>query len=412
MEEKPQSVDIIPYGRQHITEEDIQAVANVLRSDYLTQGPAISAFEQAFAQYVQAPHAVAVANGTAALHLAVLALGLKPGEKVITTPITFAASANCIHYAGGEVEFVDIDPNTFLIDLNEIEDKLKRSTYRGIVPVNFTGLAVDLEALRTMADKYGCWILEDACHGPGGSFPNSQGETIYAGSSRYADAAIFSFHPVKHIAAGEGGIVTTANQEVADKLNLLRTHGITKNANLFKNSVAEALGTINYKQETTNAPAFPGWYYEMQDLGFNYRLTDMQAALAHSQLTRADEGLARRRAIARQYDEAFAGMEGISTQQVPVSVRDQHHAYHLYVIRTAKRKELYDHLRAHHIFAQVHYIPVHQLPYYKERYGRQTFPHAEAYYSECLSIPMYPGMTDENQASVIGAIQSFMQSHG
>ncbi len=405
-------MDIIPYGRQHITEEDIQAVANVLRSDYLTQGPAIPSFEQAFAQYVQAPHAIAVANGTAALHLAVLALGLEPGDKVITTPITFAASANCVRYAGGEVEFVDIDPNTFLIDLNQLEDKLKRGTYKGIIPVNFTGLTVDMEAVRSLADKYGCWILEDACHGPGGSFSNSQGETIYAGSSRYADAAIFSFHPVKHIAAGEGGMVTTANQEVADKLNLLRTHGITKDASLFRNSVSEALGAKNHTPQTKNSEGFPGWYYEMQALGFNYRLTDMQAALAHSQLTRADEGLARRRAIARQYDEAFAGMEGISTQQVPVGVRAHHHAYHLYVIRTAQRKELYDHLRAHNIFAQVHYIPVHQLPYYKERYGQQTFHHSEAYYRECLSIPMYPSMTDENQASVIETMRLFMQSHG
>lgn len=381
---------IIPYGKQHITQADIDAVVEVLQSEFLTQGPKVAEFEEAFANYVGSKYAVAVANGTAALHLSALALGVEPGEKVITTPITFAASANCVRYAGGEVEFVDIDPGTFLMDLNRLEDKLKKGNYKGIIPVDFTGLAVDMEAVRELADRYGCWILEDACHAPGGSFENSRGEKVLAGNGRYADAAIFSFHPVKHIAAGEGGMVTTNRKDVADKVAMLRTHGITKDPELMQ------------KQEG-------GWYYEMQELGFNYRLTDMQAALGTSQLSRADENLQRRRAIAKRYEEAFADHPAIASQKVTPDVRDHYHGYHLYVIRVVDRKGLYDHLRMHGIFAQVHYIPVHTLPYYEQQYGRQSFPEAEKYYDECLSIPMYPSMTDDQQDFVIQQIRAFFE---
>lgn len=379
----------IPYGRQHITEDDIQAVVDALKSDFLTQGPRIPEFEASFANYVKAPHALAVANGTAALHLSVLALGLNPGEKVLTTPITFAASANCVRYAGGEVEFVDIDPDTFLMDLNQLEDKLKRNRYKGIIPVDFTGLPVDMEALRELADKHGCWVLEDACHAPGGSFENSAGEKVMAGSSRYADAAIFSFHPVKHIAAGEGGMITTSSKAIADRVAMLRTHGITKEPALLHENHG-------------------GWYYEMQDLGYNYRLTDMQAALAQSQLKRANEGLHRRREIAARYDKAFADLPGIQVQAAGATEKLEHHAYHLYIIRVDDRKGLYDYLRSKGIFAQVHYIPVHTLPYYQERYGRQSFPHSESFYDRCLSIPMYPSMTDEDQERVINAVSQFL----
>ncbi|MDZ7771584.1 MAG: UDP-4-amino-4,6-dideoxy-N-acetyl-beta-L-altrosamine transaminase [Balneolaceae bacterium] len=385
----------IPYGRQSIDEEDIRAVTEVLRSNYLTQGPRIPAFEEEFAGYIGCEHAVAVANGTAALHLGVLALGLQPGQKVITTPLTFAASANCVRYAGGLVDFVDIDPHTWLMDLDALERKLEKApegTYAGVIPVDFTGLAVDTEGLRELADRHGLWILEDACHAPGGSFLNSQGETVRCGDGRYADAAIFSFHPVKHIAAGEGGMVTTNDPGVKERLELLRTHGITKDPERLRENHG-------------------GWYYEMQELGYNFRLTDMQCALGRSQLRRADERLERRRRIAARYDEAFAGHPSITRQAVDPETRDRHHAWHLYVIGVPERKKLYDRLHEQQILCQVHYIPVHLQPYYRDRgWEKGDFPRTEAYYERCLSLPMYPTLSDEQQEYVIRNVLKALDS--
>jgi hypothetical protein len=235
----------IPYGRQNITQEDIDAVINVLKSDFLTQGPEIAKFEKAFGEYIGVKYAVAVANGTAALHLCVLAIGFKPGDKVITTPITFAASANCVRYAGGDVVFADIDSKTYLLDIEEVRKLLKASpkgTYKGIIPVDFAGRAVDLEAFKKLADEYGCWIIEDACHAPGGYFSDSKGDKQNCGNGNFADLAIFSFHPVKHIAAGEGGMITTNDEKVYQKLIILRTHGITKETSRFQNSFETAIG--------------------------------------------------------------------------------------------------------------------------------------------------------------------------
>ena len=268
----------IPYGKQHITDEDIQAVTEALKSDYLTQGPKIKEFEEAFAAYVGANYAVAVANGTAALHLNALALDVKPGDKVITTPITFAASANCVRYCGGEVVFGDIDPN-YLLDINSVKKLLEESplgTYSGIIPVDFAGRACNLEEFRKLANEYNLWILEDSCHSPGGYFIDSNNVKQQCGNGNYADLAIFSFHPVKHIACGEGGMITTNNAELYKRLLILRTHGITKNEREFKNSISLAGGKDSY----------PLWYMEMQELGYNYRLTDFQAALGLSQLKR------------------------------------------------------------------------------------------------------------------------------
>ena len=378
----------IPYGKHRISDSDIDAVVAVLKSDFLTQGPRVKEFEKSFADYIGCRHAVALANGTAALHLSVLALGLKPGEKVITTPITFSASANCILYAGGEVEFVDIDPDVFLMDLNQLEDKLRKGGFRGVIPVDFTGLAVNMEKIRWLADRYGCWVLEDACHASGGSFVDSKGKTVRCGNGCYADAAIFSFHPVKHIAAGEGGMVTTNRWDLARKLELLRTHGITKNSDeMFDNH--------------------GGWYYEMQELGFNYRLSDIHAALGLNQLERIEDGLAKRRNIANRYSRAFDGHPTIVTQKVTPTQRNEHHAYHLYVIRTDRRKKLYDHLHNQGIYVQVHYVPLHNQPYYVKRYGAQNFPNAEAYYEECLSLPMYPSLTPDEQEFVIQRILEY-----
>ena len=344
----------IPYGRQNITDEDIQTVIETLQSDYLTQGPKIKQFENEFAEYVGSKYAVAVSNGTAALHLSTLALGVKPGDKVITSPITFAASANCVRYCGGEVIFSDIDSSTYLLDIKKLRSLLEASpkgTYKGIIPVDFAGRAVNLELFRKLAAEHDLWIIEDACHAPGGSFLDSNNKQQFCGNGRFADVSIFSFHPVKHIACGEGGMITTNDEKLYHKLLQLRTHGIVKEADSFENSIENAGGKGSY----------PNWYMEMQDLGFNYRLTDMQAALGISQLTRAEIGLFRRREIAINYYKAFADCPYIKGQSGIV----EGHAYHLYVIEVDNRLGLYNYLRENKIFAQIHYYPCHLMPYYK-----------------------------------------------
>jgi UDP-4-amino-4,6-dideoxy-N-acetyl-beta-L-altrosamine transaminase len=376
----------IPYGRQDINQQDIDAVIKVLKSPYLTQGPVVEEFESKFAAYVGAQYAVAVANGTAALHLCALAMGVKPGSKVITTPITFAASANCVRYCGGEIEFADIHADSALLDLEKVRELLNVSpagTYQGIIPVDFAGYPVNLESFRALANEYDLWIIEDACHAPGGYFVDSHGQSQYCGNGSFANLAIFSFHPVKHIACGEGGMITTNDRQLYERLRLLRTHGITKD---------EALMTRNEG----------GWYYEMIELGYNYRLTDIQSALGISQLSRADAGLQKRIAIARRYDEAFRN-EAI-TPIIPDSTKVQH-AYHLYVIQVNNREQLYEALRARNIYAQIHYIPVHLMPYYRALgHMPGSFPHAEAFYERCISLPMYPTLTPDEQQYVIESV--------
>lgn len=400
----------IPYGRQHITEADIAAVSSVLQSDYLTQGPQIAAFEDAFAAYTGARYAVAVSNGTAALHLCALALGVQEGDKVITTPITFAASANCVRYCGGEVVFADINPDSYLLDLDKVKELLGNAppgTYKGIIPVDFAGRAVNLEAFREIADEYGLWIIEDACHAPGGFFTDSQGISQFCGNGHYADLAIFSFHPVKHIAAGEGGMITTNSRELYEKLLVLRTHGITKEEENFQNPLSLAVGN-----PSTDLPAhYPQWYMEMQVLGFNYRLTDFQAALGLSQLHRAEEGMRRRHEIAARYQEAFANYKGIIDKNSDSRQGVNPHAHHLYVIEVEDRLALYNHLRANQVYAQIHYIPCHLMPYYQGLgWKAGDFPAAEAYYSRCISLPMYPTLTDEEQERVITLVKEAVAS--
>ncbi|GAB3508511.1 DegT/DnrJ/EryC1/StrS family aminotransferase [Emticicia fontis] len=390
----------IPYGKQHITDEDIAVVIETLKSPFLTQGPKIKEFEDNFASYIGAKYAVAVANGTAALHLCTLALGVKEGDKVITTPITFAASANCVRYCDGEVVFADIEPDTYLLDIDKVRALLESSpkgTYTGIIPVDFAGRAANLEEFRKLADEYNLWIIEDACHAPGGYFVDSKGQQQWCGNGKFADLAIFSFHPVKHIASGEGGMITTNDEKLYQSLLQLRTHGITKLENQYINSIELAGGIDKY----------PGWYMEMQNLGFNYRITDFQAALGSSQLKRADEGLIRRRAIAARYNQAFKNTDGIKGQSGDI----EGHAYHLYVIEVQNRLGLYNYLREHNIFAQIHYIPTHLMPYYQQlgsKVGDQ--PMAEEYYRHCISLPMYPTLTDEEQAYVIETITNFLKS--
>lgn len=388
---------IIPYGRQHITIDDIQVVIETLQSDYLTQGPRIIEFEQSFAAYIGAKYAVAVANGTAALHLCAVALEVKPGDKVISTPITFAASANCVRYCGGDVVFGDIDPETYLLDIKSVRKLLESSpkgTYKGIIPVDFAGRAVDLESFKVLADEYGLWMIEDACHAPGGYFLDSKSNEQLCGNGNFADLAIFSFHPVKHIASGEGGMITTNNESLYKKLLTLRTHGIIKDENLYQNSIEFAGGETQY----------PGWYMEMLTLGYNYRMTDFQAALGNNQLKRANEGVERRRAIAKVYENAFKGKPYINGQSGVM----KGHAYHLYILEVKDRLGLYNYLRDKMIFAQIHYIPCHLMPYYR-RFGWKEGdrPFSENYYKHCISLPMYPTLTDEQQQYVIETIDEY-----
>lgn len=402
---------IIPYGRQNITQEDIEAVVEALNSDYLTQGPRIAEFEESFANYCGSNYAVAVSNGTAALHLCAMALNVNKGDKVITTPITFAASANCVRYCGGEVVFADIDPATYLLDINKVRELLKSSpkgTYKGIIPVDFAGRAVDLEAYRALADEYNLWIIEDSCHAPGGSFKDSKGKEQICGNGNFADLAIFSFHPVKHIASGEGGMITTNNKALYEKLLRLRTHGITKNELDYKNSLEFAIGAPVSSSEvdvmSSGDETYPNWYMEMQDLGYNYRITDFQAALGSSQLNRAEKGLDRRRELAFQYFNAFKGKDFIKSQSGDING----HAYHLYVIEVEDRLGLYNFLREHNIFAQIHYIPCHLMPYYRQFGWKEgDLPFSEEYYKHCISLPMFPTLTNDEQSFVIEKINSF-----
>jgi UDP-4-amino-4,6-dideoxy-N-acetyl-beta-L-altrosamine transaminase len=379
----------IPYGKQFITQEDINAVVETLQADFLTQGPKIAEFEKKFAGYIGCKYAVAVANGTAALHLSALALNVNETSNIITTPITFAASANCIRYCRGNVFFADIEKDSYLVDLNKVEALIRSKPpgfFTGIIPVDLAGRAVNLEEYRTLADKYDLWIIEDACHAPGGYFIDSNGEKQFCGNGKFSELAIFSFHPVKHIACGEGGMTTTNDETLYKKLLLLRTHGITKDPCLLHENHG-------------------GWYYEMQELGYNYRLTDFQAALGTSQLERADEGLKKRRVIAKKYFEAFKNVDRIIRQSGYV----EGHAYHLYIIEVEDRLGLYNYLRSNNIFVQVHYIPVHTLPYYQQLGWQEgDFPVAEYYYHHCLSIPMFPTLTNEEQQYVIDRIIEFL----
>ena len=369
----------IPYGRQNIEQDDIDAVVKTLAADFLTQGPKVQEFEEKFAAYVGAKYAVAVNNATSGLHLAINSLGLKQGERVITTPITFAASANCVRYAGGEVWFADIDSDTYLLSLEKtralIESKPK-GFFKGIIPVDFAGLPVNLEAFKELANEHNLWIIEDACHAPGGYFTDSKGAKQKCGNGNYADIGVFSFHPVKHIACGEGGMVTTNSEELYKKLTLLRSHGITKN-NMSENHGA--------------------WFYEMQELGFNYRLTDIQSALGITQLAKNNTGVKRRNEIAKIYKEAFKNK--VKYQSLN---EGDYNAHHLFVIEVEDRKGLYDFLRNNNIFAQIHYIPVHTLPYYQKiGYEKADLSNSENYYSKCISVPMYPSLTNEEQEFVI-----------
>lgn len=381
---------MIPYSRQDISEADIQSVVDVLRSDLLTQGPVVPAFEKAVADYCSAQHAVALSSGTAALHIACLSLGVSPGDIVWTSPITFVASANCALYCGATVDFIDIDSSTYNLSVVRLAEKLEQAQQKGclpkvVIPVHFSGQSCDMKAIHILSKQYGFKIIEDASHAIGGKYC---GEPI--GTCRYSDITVFSFHPVKIITTGEGGMALTNNPELAKRMYRLHSHGIARNAD-----------------EMTHAPDGP-WYYQQIDLGFNYRMTDLQAALGLSQMQRLDEFVVKRHAIAKRYDGLLAGLPVITPNQHP----DSYSALHLYVIRLQLNKigkthrEVFEILRAEDLGVNLHYIPVYRQPYY-ERLGFKMGHclEAERYYAEAISIPLYPGLTEIQQNQVVTALR-------
>ncbi|KJN26935.1 UDP-4-amino-4,6-dideoxy-N-acetyl-beta-L-altrosamine transaminase [Enterobacter sichuanensis] len=379
----------IPYGRQDISEEDISAVVGVLKSDFLTQGPCVPQFEQAIADYVDVKHAVAVNSATSALHIACLALGLKKGDWLWTSPNTFVASANCALYCDANVSFVDIDPQTYNMSVSALETKLIAAKAEGklpkiVVPVAFAGQSCDMEAIHKLSKEYGFAIIEDASHGIGGSYLGAK-----IGNSQFADITILSFHPVKIITTAEGGMALTNNDALAESMQLFRSHGITRDSD---------------KMTKTSEG---GWYYQQVDLGLNYRMTELQAALGISQLKRIDDFVARRHELAKRYHTAFDGVP----VSIPLQSESGYSALHLYPLTVndpAQRKPLFDYLRDRGIGVNVHYIPVHTQPYY-EQLGHKSgdYPVAEDYYSRALSIPMYSTLTDEEQDYVIQCIREF-----
>jgi len=374
----------IPYGRQSISEEDIQAVVDILRSDWLTQGPAVEQFERAVADYCGVKFAVAVANGTAALHLAALAAGFTKDDEVITSPITFVASANCIAYAGAKPVFADIDARTYCISPEQIKARLTSRT-RGVIPVHFTGQPCNMAAISAIARDHRLIVIEDSAHAIGANY-TVDGRQYKTGSCSHSDMTIFSFHPVKHMTTGEGGMITTNSTELYDKLCLLRTHGITKDPG---------------KLTRNEGP----WYYEQQALGFNYRITDMQCALGLSQLQRLDNFVARRREIAETYNKAFSSSNELI---VPWQHPDGCSSWHLYMLglKTLDRKTFFEKLRERGLGVNVHYIPVHLQPYYQGKYAcsRGDYPVAEAYYQGAVTLPLFPAMSGDDIHYVIDAV--------
>jgi UDP-4-amino-4,6-dideoxy-N-acetyl-beta-L-altrosamine transaminase len=381
---------MIPYGRQHITADDEAAVLAALRSDWITQGPAIPRFEQALAARVGARHGVAVCNATAGLHIACLALDLGPGDRLWTSPNTFVASANCGLYCGATVDFVDVDPQTYNMSVPALAAKLEAAAAGGtlpkvVVPVHFAGQSCDMQAIHALGQRYGFRIIEDASHAVGGSY---LGQPV--GNGRFSDLTVFSFHPVKIITTAEGGMVMTNDAQMAARLERLRSHGITRDPAVMEGE-----------------PEGP-WVYEQVELGLNYRLTDLQAALGLSQLSQLETSVARRHQIACRYDAELAGLPLTTPWQSP----DAHSALHLYPIQVdparspLTRRQLFDGLRTAGIGVNVHYIPVHTQPHYRRLgFAPGQFPAAEAYYAQAISLPMFPTLTDDQQGTVIAALR-------
>lgn len=384
---------MIPYGRQDITQEDIKEVVDVLNSTHLTQGPAVPKFEQAVLRHCNAKYAVATNSATSALHIACLALGLGPGDRLWTSPNTFVASANCGLYCGAKVDFVDIDPRTYNLCPSALEEKLKIAEKRGtlpkvVIPVHFSGQPCDMRAIHELSKSYGFRIIEDASHAIGGKYMNEP-----VGNCRFSDVTVFSFHPVKIITSAEGGMAVTNSDKIAEKMSLLRSHGITRTPSLM------------------TKPMEGSWYYQQVDLGFNYRMTDLQGALGASQMGRLFHYVARRHELAKRYDSLLQGLPLIT----PWQHKEAYSAFHLYVIRLKldeierSHVEVFEALREREIMVNLHYIPVHTQPYYEDMgFRRGDFPEAERYYSEAISIPLFPTLTYSEQDFVVEALKEAM----
>jgi len=380
---------MIPYGRQDITETDVDAVIEVLRSDFLTQGPMVPRFEGSVADHVGAKHAIAVNSATSALHIACLALGLGEGDRLWTSPITFVASSNCALYCGASVDFVDIDPRTYNLDIDALASKLATAESEGrlpkiLVPVHLCGQSCDMARMAELAQRYGFKIIEDASHAIGGKY-----EDRFVGDCRYSDITVFSFHPVKIVTTAEGGMALTNDDELAERMALLRSHGITRDPRRMQG-------------ESDGA-----WYYQQVDLGFNYRMTELQAALGVSQMARLDSYVTRRHEIAQRYDDLLSELPVIT----PWRDSKVYSAFHLYVICVPQlsegrsRRSVFDALRADGIGVNVHYIPVHTQPYYRAMgFGHGDFPNAERYYAQAISLPLFPTMTEAQQTEVVAAL--------
>ena len=384
----------IPYGRQHIDDQDVGAVVEALRSERLTQGPAVERFERAVADYCGAQHVVAVCNATCALHLACRALGLGSGDLLWTSPITFVASANCARYCGADVDFVDIDPRTYNMSVEVLEAKLRQAAAAGrlpkiVVPVHLAGQPCETERIGALAKHYGFSVIEDASHAIGADYQDGK-----VGNCAYSDITVFSLHPVKIITTGEGGLLLTNRQDLFDRLALLRNHGITRDA-----------------ARMTAAPEGP-WYYQQVELGYNYRMTDIQAALGYSQMQHLDEFITRRRSLARRYDELLAGLPVLTPWQHP----DGRSAWHLYIIQlqneagAPSRREVVGQLHAAGIQVNVHYIPIHLQPYYSALgFRRGAFPAAEAYYQRAITLPLFFDLTDSEQDYIAEQLHAAVQ---
>lgn len=373
---------MIPYGKQTIEQDDIQAVVDVLKSDFLTTGPKIAEFEQTVADYVGAKYAVAISNGTSALHAACFAAGIEPGDEVITTPLTFAASANCVLYCGGTPVFADVDPKTYNIDPEDIQRKITDRT-KAIIAVHLAGQPCDMDAIHSIAREHGLIVIEDGAHALG---------SVYKGKKigSMSDMTTFSFHPVKPITTGEGGMIVTDNEDFYKKMILFRSHGITRD---------DSMMTRN------DGP----WFYQQFNLGYNYRITDIQCALGCSQMKKLDRFLARRKEIVARYNEAFADCDNIIT---PYQLSDTESGWHLYIVQVKKcdRRQVFENMREKGIGVNVHYIPVYMHPYYQEHgYENVHCANAEEIYSHIISLPLYPGLTSEQQDYVIDTLKSLCE---